>query len=150
MNLTRREFSDKLAFGAFWTTIATAVMGMARLPWPSVMPEPSTRIRLGRPDEFPAGATRSFDESNVLLFSDAEGIYAFSSICPHLGCVVSQDTEDRFECPCHGSSFDPSGEVTDGPAPRGLDWLEVSQAPNGWLYVDTSRAVPSGTKWRRA
>jgi cytochrome b6-f complex iron-sulfur subunit len=92
---------------------------------------------------------RSFEGSHVFLLGDAEGVYAISAVCTHLGCIVSRDAEGSFECACHGSRFDPTGEVNAGPAPRGLDWLEVRQAPNGLLYADASRSVPTGTKWRR-
>jgi cytochrome b6-f complex iron-sulfur subunit len=149
VKLTRREFSDKLAYGSFWAAVGTAVLGIVRLFKPSVMPEASSRLKLGRPEEFPPGAARSLEGSNVFLLSDAEGVYAISAACTHLGCIVSRDAEGYFECPCHGSRFEPTGEVTAGPAPRGLDWLEVQQAPNGHLYADTSRSVPTGTKWRR-
>ena len=123
---------------------------MARLPKPSVLPEASSRLRLGRPEEFPPGSARRFPEQNVFLFGDSEGIYAISAVCPHLGCIVSRDADEHFDCPCHGSRFGPSGAVLGGPAPSGLSWLEVSRAPNGLLYVDTSRSVSAGTKWRRA
>jgi menaquinol-cytochrome c reductase iron-sulfur subunit len=51
-------------------------------------------------------------------------VTAFSSVCPHLGCGVDV-ARDGFACPCHGSAFDLEGHVRGGPAPRGLDPLEV-------------------------
>ena len=41
--------------------------------------------------------------------------------CPHLGCVVRWDTEMQdLVCPCHGSRFADTGNVTKGPAKSGL------------------------------
>jgi Rieske Fe-S protein len=58
--------------------------------------------------------------------TDTAPIRAFSTACPHLGCTVDWDAHaGRFDCPCHGSSFDRDGRCTGGPAPRGLDELEV-------------------------
>lgn len=54
------------------------------------------------------------------------GVRAFASACPHLGCAVTWDAAAaRFECPCHASTFAGDGRVLGGPAPRGLDELEV-------------------------
>src|SRR5580698_2996286 len=54
-------------------------------------------------------------------------IRAFSTVCPHLGCGVDfNDKTNRFDCPCHASSFDLDGRCLSGPSPRGLDELEVS------------------------
>lgn len=51
---------------------------------------------------------------------------AFSTICPHLGCGIDFDEgAECFKCPCHRSSFDLDGAVTEGPAPRGLDALDI-------------------------
>jgi len=34
-------------------------------------------------------------------------IVAFSTLCPHMGCVVNYDRETRnFKCPCHFSIYD--------------------------------------------
>jgi menaquinol-cytochrome c reductase iron-sulfur subunit len=53
-------------------------------------------------------------------------LVAFSTVCPHLGCAIDYDTEvGKFKCPCHRSWFTLSGEVEEGPSPRGLDQLEV-------------------------
>ncbi len=41
---------------------------------------------------------------------------ALSSTCPHLGCQVSWEGQNnRYFCPCHNGTFDPSGVATGGP-----------------------------------
>ncbi len=49
-------------------------------------------------------------------------------ICTHLGCIPKgqsmTDTKGDFGgwfCPCHGSHYDTSGRIRQGPAPRNLD-----------------------------
>jgi ubiquinol-cytochrome c reductase iron-sulfur subunit len=41
-------------------------------------------------------------------------------VCTHLGCVPSKNKDGWF-CPCHGSVYDNSGRILEGPAPRNLD-----------------------------
>lgn len=37
--------------------------------------------------------------------------------CPHLGCSLKwNDTEESWDCPCHGSRFDNKGNLIDNPA----------------------------------
>ncbi len=41
--------------------------------------------------------------------------------CPHLGCVVRWDTATQeLVCPCHGSRFADTGQVSKGPAKSSL------------------------------
>ena len=44
-------------------------------------------------------------------------------VCTHLGCVPlgHQGEYDGWFCPCHGSVYDTSGRIRQGPAPRNLD-----------------------------
>jgi rieske iron-sulfur protein len=68
----------------------------------------------------------------------AEGIVAYSSICTHQGCDVSQwKTENnQLLCVCHGTEYDPAdrANVTFGPAPRRLPMLPV-KVENGIVVV---------------
>jgi cytochrome b6-f complex iron-sulfur subunit len=51
-----------------------------------------------------------------------EGLRALYQVCTHLGCLPKWvPTNFRFECPCHGSKFQLTGEWIEGPAPRHLD-----------------------------
>jgi Rieske Fe-S protein len=80
----------------------------------------------------------------VALYRDAGGVYAVSTVCTHLGCIVKTSAEG-FECPCHGSRFTADGSVLKGPAPRALPWLKVSGS-GGSYVVDEEKVVPPGTK----
>ncbi len=45
------------------------------------------------------------------------GVKALYKVCVHLGCIYRwTPTNDRFECPCHGSKYLKSGTRIDGPA----------------------------------
>jgi len=41
-------------------------------------------------------------------------------ICTHLGCVPNHN-ENGWLCPCHGSVYDNSGRILEGPAPHNLE-----------------------------
>jgi ubiquinol-cytochrome c reductase iron-sulfur subunit len=43
-------------------------------------------------------------------------------VCTHLGCIplAHQGPYDGWFCPCHGSVFDTSGRIRQGPAPANL------------------------------
>jgi cytochrome b6-f complex iron-sulfur subunit len=70
-----------------------------------------------------------------------------SGICTHLGCTVHRDQKnDLYHCPCHGSRFNPKGEVLDGPAPKNLPWLAVNLSPDGTLLIHPSRHVSQDFK----
>ncbi|HYB19798.1 MAG TPA: ubiquinol-cytochrome c reductase iron-sulfur subunit, partial [Thermodesulfobacteriota bacterium] len=51
---------------------------------------------------------------------------AFSLVCTHLACTVTWRPErNEFYCPCHDGSFDPEGQVINGPPPRPLERWKV-------------------------
>jgi nitrite reductase/ring-hydroxylating ferredoxin subunit len=60
--------------------------------------------------------------NKVAVYRDPQGrVHRRSALCPHLGCVVDWNSaEGTWDCPCHGSRFDPHGRVLNGPALSGL------------------------------
>jgi rieske iron-sulfur protein len=68
----------------------------------------------------------------------ADGVVAYTAICTHAGCEVSDwvAADQRLFCPCHDSTFDPAdgGKVLDGPAPRALPALPL-KVTDGKLTV---------------
>jgi len=133
--------------GSAFLAVLGSIIGMARLPKPRVTPEASSIVRVGRPDEFPVGTTKVFPEHKVRLMATSEGLAGISLICTHLGCIV-KESGNGYSCPCHGSFFGSDGEVKSGPAPRGLRWLSISQAPDGTLLVDADSDVKPGTFYK--
>ena len=67
-----------------------------------------------------------------------EGIVAYSAICTHTGCDVTNWHPDRqlLECPCHYSLYDPreGAKVVGGPSPRRLPALPLKSV-DGQLVV---------------
>ena len=138
---------DWLGLSSLWTMGAALVfglVGMLKLPKAAVLASPSKKFRVALPDNLPAGEAFIPPGRSVAIFKDAEGAYAVSTICTHLGCVVKANPEG-FECPCHGSRFAANGEVKKGPAPRPLPWLKVA-VNGGVVTVDEGTTVPHGTK----
>lgn len=105
----------------------------------SEIPPPNSQ-----PKEFAAGrfwlvniAQETLDDSREPSgYSISIGIRAIFKVCTHLGCLYKwNDTNDRFECPCHGSKFLKTGTRIDGPARRNLDvfMMEVLDAQGNVL-----------------
>jgi glycine/D-amino acid oxidase-like deaminating enzyme/nitrite reductase/ring-hydroxylating ferredoxin subunit len=75
---------------------------------------------VGTPEEIKPGmgAVVRRGLSKIAAYRDDAGkLHERSAVCPHLGCMVSwNSTERSWDCPCHGSRFEPSGKVLNGPA----------------------------------
>jgi len=68
------------------------------------------------------GAIIGRGRGKIAVYRDERGdIHQLSAVCTHLYCIVHwNDTERTWDCPCHGSRFDPYGKVVNGPAIVGL------------------------------
>ena len=60
--------------------------------------------------------------AKVAVYRTKEGATCeMSAVCPHMGGIVHWNASDeRWECPLHGSTFSAQGEVLHGPATKGL------------------------------
>ena len=72
-----------------------------------------------------------------------EGILAYSAVCTHLGCTLSNSLSNwdaatkQFLRPCHDALFDPlkEGANTGGATSRMLPHIPVSDKPSGYVGV---------------
>ena len=106
------------------------------------------------------GPKSASDSRQPAAYPTQEGLVAIYKVCVHLGCLYKWvPTNDRFECPCHGSKYLANGVRMDGPAQRNLDKFVIeAQDANGNPLAKTSVgnanedanagapiALPSGT-----
>lgn len=75
-------------------------------------------------DDLAPGETAVKDKSitpTAAFCDDAGVLHKVSAVCTHLGCTVTWNRAERsWDCPCHGSRFDPDGRVLQGPAVKDL------------------------------
>ena len=142
--ISRRDFLGLASLGAALAALGFATAGMIRLPKAAVLSSPSKKFRVILPDALAPGQAYVPPGRAVAMFRDDAGTYAISLVCTHLGCVV-KIRDDGFECPCHGSRFDPEGGVVKGPAPKALPWPKVSVVA-GRFIVDEDATAPPGTR----
>ena len=58
--------------------------------------------------------------------NESHELFAFSAVCPHLGCVLQWNADEKsFDCPCHGSRFTKEGKLINGPAIKDLKRIEL-------------------------
>ena len=133
-NPSRRDFL-KLATSALLT--ASGLLGLAGLlrflDFQTVANTKKT-YDVGTASTFPVGSRTFFPDIPALVIHDQTGFSALSLVCTHLGCTVEQ-APDGFSCPCHGSQYDPAGNVTRGPALKPLEHLSIETISNGHLIL---------------
>jgi Rieske Fe-S protein len=125
MDLSRREF---LAM-ATATAMATAVDGR-------LLAAGSQTIDAGPVGNFASdGVYSDFRTLGFFVVREGGKLFALSSICTHRRVTLAAKTDCTFFCKRHGSTFDPTGHVTEGPAKRDLPVLATAVSANGHLLV---------------
>jgi glycine/D-amino acid oxidase-like deaminating enzyme/nitrite reductase/ring-hydroxylating ferredoxin subunit len=97
---------------------------------PQAAPRRKTRtVRNLRDLAVGTGAWYRDRRRRVAVFRDEDReLQAVDARCTHLGCFVEWNRIERsWDCPCHGSRFDVSGKVLDGPAFRPLESVALSE-----------------------
>ena len=86
------------------------------------------------------GVYSRFVNQGFFLVRKSGQFFALSAICTHRKCKLKAEPDDSFYCKCHGSTFDPDGHVTEGPARRDLPKFPVSVDANKGLTVKLNTA----------
>ncbi len=144
----RRAFFVKLGLGSLSIAAAGTAAFSYQFLSPNVLYEPSPIVNAGKPENYALNSVTLDVNSGIYLIHAAEGFFALSAICTHLGCMTAWKPElGIIACPCHGSKFyvfearKTPGEKIEGPAPRPLPWLQTSLSDDGDLMVDRSKQI---------
>ncbi len=175
MAVSRRQFLNRSWTASFAAFLGFFGMGSLSFLWPKLTGGFGTRINAGNYDDIlsqvgPAGGFKPLfipDGRFWLVYYEGNGespVYATTGAvdtklqalyrkCVHLGCSVPHcETSMLFECPCHGSKYQLTGEYYGGPAPRGLDRFPIAVEGTS-VMVDTGSVQvgpPRGTStWDR-
>lgn len=136
-NMTRGDF-----LWAGWAALVGFVgafgAATARFMFPNVIYEPSQKFNAGPAKGYDVGvSTKWLNEQRVWIVRSEKGFYALWARCTHLGCTPNWfSDQNRFKCPCHGSNFNPTGDVIAGPAPVPLLRAKIELAATGDLIID--------------
>jgi Rieske Fe-S protein len=104
----------------FVTSTATGLAKDAFVGVKDLLGGYGTKVFVKEVASVPKGEGRVIDHGveKVAVYRDDEGaVHTVSAACTHLQCIVRWNSADRsWDCPCHGSRFDPRGKVIQGPA----------------------------------
>jgi len=76
------------------------------------------------------------------------GYAAYSKVCTHAGCMVSDQEDQTLVCPCHFGKFDAlsGATVVGGPPPRPLPQLPITLSSDGYLVATGDFEAPVGVQ----
>ena len=88
----------------------------------------TTSGAIGKTSEVPVGGAKIYTAEKVMVSQPKQGEFkAFSTVCTHEQCAITQLNGDEIECGCHHSRFKVAdGTVAKGPANKPLSELKVT------------------------
>jgi len=130
VKISRREF-----------LILTAGLAAAGCETGSVAVHEEQKVNVGAVGQFALdGVYSKFRNRGFFVVRQGEKLFALSAICTHSYCKLIAEPDRSFYCKCHGSTFDPDGNVTHGPAKRNLPVLHSKVSPVGDFIVTVPAA----------
>ncbi|MBE1585399.1 ubiquinol-cytochrome c reductase iron-sulfur subunit [Nonomuraea angiospora] len=81
---------------------------------------------LAKTSDIPKEGGKVFPDQKVVVVQPSAGKFrAYSAVCTHRGCTVSDVSSGMINCPCHGSMFWLDGKVMGGPATKPLPEVPI-------------------------
>ena len=143
--VTRREWLTLLAMGIGLAASygLFALQGFLFLLPRRIRP-PTRKLFAGQLDQYQIGTPQTvldLQGNAILVKRDQQGLRAFNSTCPHLGCRVHWEADkQRFFCPCHNGVFNADGVAVAGPpaaAGQSLSTVPIEvDKKSGVVYLD--------------
>ena len=101
--------------------------------------------------DVPEGGGVVIKDAKVVVTQPSAGEFkAFSAVCTHQGCEISEwvPKDQTLMCYCHFSKFSPgrAGEVMAGPAPRTLPLLPLKEVDGVLVVAGPFTARPGVAK----
>ncbi|MDT5060351.1 MAG: cytochrome b6-f complex iron-sulfur subunit [Acidobacteriota bacterium] len=121
--------------------LTTCFLMFVRFFLPRSIFEPSTKFRIGFPDDYAIGVDQKWQQQyRIWVDKTPDRLFVIYARCTHLGCTPDwKASENKFKCPCHGSGYDSEGVNFEGPAPRPMDRALVEKDAEGQIVVDTGK-----------
>ncbi len=160
-DVTRRSFFKYIFMGAMAGLGALGAGSFFSFFLPRKTQAFGSKVKAGKVADFPIqtkagstvttviGATARNRDGRFYMVHLEDGLIALYWKCVHLGCTVPWNPQEEFtyegikyvgmfHCPCHGSTYIPNGQIVAGPAPRPLDYMEITLEGDN-VTVDTGK-----------
>jgi len=139
--MPRRSFVRNAALGAVVVILAELGAGFVRFFWPNKTGAFGSTITVPASVVPPVNGTPYTNiPGKFYIVHTEDGLMALYWKCVHLGCTVPWiESEHDFHCPCHGSVYQYNGVRIAGPAPRPLDYMQLTVDPSGEILVNTGK-----------
>jgi cytochrome b6-f complex iron-sulfur subunit len=177
-DISRRGFFKWAFLGATTVASLLGLAGFFEFFLPHKTSPFGGKITAGKVADFPVavqangvftttlGPTSRNRDGHFFLVHLPEGLIALHWKCVHLGCTVPFNPNEEFpsyfdpeykqqvkyvgmfHCPCHGSTYVPTGQIVAGPAPRPLDLMEITL--QGDTVIVDSGKITSRPKWDKS
>jgi Rieske Fe-S protein len=117
-------------------TAGIATAGCESVESPALSTAQPKTVNVGAASNYAAdGVYTKYRASGFFIVRQGDKLFALSSNCTHRKCKLSAERDHSFYCPCHGSTFDPNGHVTEGPARVDLPVFPITPNEQGQLLV---------------
>jgi len=140
VRVTRRELLRSGMFATMGVFFSGALGGAGAMFWPVKLSGFGSVVTVPQKlSEIKVGDVIKVREGKFYLTRTDEGIMALYWKCVHLGCTVPYNERERlFMCPCHQSTYLPTGQNVAGPATRPLDLMEL-EVKDDLILVNTGK-----------